>query len=91
MIFNKKAMEMTLSTIVIAVMVLLVLVVLSFIFFRSSNTFSDGLSVCTGDCVMEAGECEIKDVPAIPMKCKLGGYGSSSSDSLGNYCCKGFN
>ena len=85
---SKKAMEMTLSTIIIAVLVLLVLVVLSFIFFKSTNNFSEGIVTCTGTCVGTAAECSKLNAPAIPMRCKLGGSGTSSSDGLGNFCCK---
>lgn len=81
---NKSGMEMSLSVIVIAVILLVVLAVMMFIFFRSSNTFKEGVSACDGTCVTEASQCQPIG-PAIPMNCKVGG---DTTGSLGNFCCR---
>lgn len=81
---NKHGVEMSLSVIVIAVILLIVLAVLMFIFFKSSNTFKDGVSTCSGECKLKASGCG-DDKVAIPMKCSVGG---DSTSNTGNVCCK---
>ena len=59
---TRKGQELALSTIVIAVLVLLVLLVLGIILTKQTGTFSKGLEECSshgGSCVASETECTI--------------------------------
>lgn len=84
MILDKKAQSMSLNTIVIAALVVLVLIVLSVIFIRSSGNFVDDV----GSCASQGGKCAIA--------CNDAAYGtldytipkpSASCADDGDMCC----
>lgn len=77
---NKKGVEITLQTVIIAVLVLIVLVVLVFILFKGTGNFLTGATSCEdkgGECVSDAAYCR-----------QLGGsvYSMGSCPS-GQKCC----
>ena len=86
---NKKGVEMTLNTIIIAIICLIVLFVILAIF---TNVMGDSvdkmttLSTCAGrggsGCVKDRGDCEDNEM-AIP---RLGGCGSEDDEGK-PYCC----
>ncbi len=77
---SKKGVEMSLTVIIVAVLLLTVLAVLMYLVFNSSRDFKDGVSACSGTCKATA-DCD-NSVP-IPMACEIPG-----STSKGKYCCK---
>jgi len=77
---NKSGEGLSLSTIVVAILALLVLVILSVIFMNSIGTANKGFQACDGVCLVSKSDCQQGWV-AIPRKCDAGG-GSS-----GAYCC----
>jgi flagellar basal body-associated protein FliL len=82
---NKKAQGLSLNTVIIGVILLVVLAVVIFVFFRGTSTFSDGISTC--DCVVDKKECtspneEDNTVIAVFNKCE-----TVVSNVKGNYCC----
>lgn len=80
---SKKGVELSLSMVVIAVVLLLVLAVVGFILFKGSNNFQSGVSSCdTNKCVPEASDCQGETPIAVPMKCEM------TLNNYGNYCCK---
>jgi flagellar basal body-associated protein FliL len=80
---NKRAAELSLTMIIVAVVLLLVLAVVGFIFFKGTNTFQKGVSDCSGECQSHAN-CPEEYPVAVPMKCLYNG------DEQGTYCCKKF-
>lgn len=84
MIFkNKKGVEMSLSVVIVAVLLLLVLAVLGFIMMRGSGNFQEGVVLCSGRCEMEASKCT-GDLPlAVPMGCTYDGQ-----PGKGKFCCQ---
>jgi flagellar basal body-associated protein FliL len=87
MIF-KKADGLSLSTVVIATLVLLVLVVLTVIFSTRMGIFSSGLRHCDTLCTTSTEDCNNQGYSLVA-------YYGSCKDILGNeitenaYCCKG--
>jgi hypothetical protein len=82
-----KAQGLSLSTIVIAAVVLLVLVVLSVVFAARMGLWNEGLKHCDTVCKASSDECTTEGY-SIPV------YVSNCQDNLGNtfdgpaYCCK---
>ena len=83
-----KAQALSLSTVVIGVILLVVLAVVVFIFFRGTNSFDSGVQACDR-CVTSAsfcGQSPYEDYKiAVPMRC------TPSEEVSGNqqtYCCK---
>lgn len=81
---NKKGVEMTMSTIIIAVLVILVLVILVLIFSKSARNFFLG----TSGCVSEGGECQLNSCEK-GYKNLFTGNPECEADKGENYiCCK---
>ena len=84
----KKAEGLSLSTVVIAALVLLVLVVLTVVFSTRMGIFSSGLRHCDTLCTTSTNECNNQGY-------ELAAYYGSCKDISGNeirenaYCCKG--
>lgn len=55
---NKKAVDLTINTVVVAILAVLVLVVLFYVFTGKVGIFSKQLNTCPGDCVFTEDECE---------------------------------
>jgi hypothetical protein len=53
-----KAQGLSLNVVIIAVIAILVLAVLAFIFIQKTGNFSDGVATCNGQCAFTADECE---------------------------------
>ncbi len=67
---NKKAVELTMQTVVIALLVLLVLGVLIFLLFGGSTTFVKGTTCDANQCKTTCDEGET----SAPWKCTTEGY-----------------
>lgn len=84
-----KAQGLSLSTVVIGVILLIVLAVVAFIFFRGTNSFSSGLNLCES-CVVSASECGGASYPtkpiAVPQICATDF--DSGNEKSGKFCCK---
>lgn len=63
---NKKAVEMTMQTVVIALLVLLVLAVLIFLLFGGATTFTKGTACEQNNCISSSETC---DGISSPLKC----------------------
>lgn len=74
--------ELSLNIVVMAVIVLIILVVLSFLVFRQSGNLSEGLNSCSGMCVLNSVECKPDYDLAVPMGCE------TPRGETGNYCCQ---
>ena len=76
---NKQGVELTMQTIIIAVLVIVVLIVLILIFSKSARNFFLG----TSDCAAKGGEC-------MPRPCPDGytnHFAGNPSCSEGEICC----
>lgn len=62
---NKKAVDLTINTVVVAILAVLVLVVLFYVFTGKVGIFSKELSVCPGDC-MPLDECKLYGGTKLP-------------------------
>jgi hypothetical protein len=84
----KKAEALSLSTVVIAAVVLLVLVVLTIVFSTRMGIFSSGLRHCDTICTTSTQECDDAGY-------QIAAFYGSCKDNQGNeikensYCCKG--
>lgn len=67
---NKKAVELTMQTVVIALLILLVLGVLIFLLFGGSTTFVKG-TTCNTPCIQKTSSCNDGETVA-PWKCTEG-------------------
>ena len=81
-----KSQSLSLSTVVIGVILLIVLAVVAFIFFKGTNNFSSGVNVCDS-CVASASDCGGAAYPsypiAIPQICNI-----PNSENKGSFCCR---
>ena len=77
---RKKAQGLSLETIIIALLVLLVLVIIGFIFMTQSNKFRKGLNDCPGTC---SQTITCPSGLATPMA----GCRDSSGNTGYNFCC----
>lgn len=86
-IISKKAEGLSLSTVAIAAVVLLVLVVLTIIFSTRMGIFGDGLRHCDTLCTLSSSDCNNQGYEFVA-------YYGSCKDTQGNeisenaYCCK---
>lgn len=72
--------ELALSTVIVAVLAILVLAVLAFIFMRGTSNFNEGTASCNGFCSPDSAGCE--GYPAVPKSnCK------DSTGATGSFCC----
>ena len=78
-----KAQGLSMSTVVIAALVLIVLVVLIMIFSNKMGGANKGLSSCSGECVDSVSKCSGK-IPIFLVDCDADGDGEADG---GNYCC----
>jgi hypothetical protein len=79
---HKKGDGLSLNVIVMAVIAVLVLAVLSFIFINNIQQTDQGLKSCASNqCVTSASQCGGEYPIPVPQACNDGG------GSEGNYCC----
>ena len=79
---NKKGDGLSLNVIVMAVIAVLVLAVLSFIFINNIQQTDKGLRSCaSNECVTSASQCSGEFPIPVPQACQTGG------GSTGNFCC----
>jgi len=73
---NKKAVDLTINTVVVAILAVLVMVVLFYVFTGKVGIFSKQLNTCPGDC-MAVDECRTAGGTNLP-----GSYVQRDSDPV---------
>ncbi len=81
MFFNKKAVELALNTIVIAVIAIIVLIILILLFTKNSSVFSNSTTVC-GEGVWTSWQCVPENQKENYVNCN-----SAITCSEGKICC----
>ena len=76
----KKGISISMELVVIAVICLIVLAVLLYIFSQKAGTFDKGTSSCGGQCVGEDEQCTDPEAFKIA-------YSNCGGDKNKNYCC----